>query len=627
MLTKLETQYMDTNAQYTKQRILRRMQKLAVKLLNFKSIDQLDPVILLFIQSLAEEVYKSAREINNIESRIIDKLSDVLVTDTTDSTSAAHAILHATPLENDCLLTLETEFVCNHPKKELDKLTFHPACNTLVREGRVCYQINNGILFEIDTDFSREAVSRSREVESMYSNTCWIGLEISPAINNLENLSFYIDFPSTDNKEKYLNLLPYTLWILNDNPVNMEQGIYSVPQEFKNRYVKLFSMTNIEPSSRMNARITSYYRHHFLTISGGIFADSNKQPFPEQLKQYYPESVTDEFKRELIWFEIKFPPFFDKAVLEQMRISINAFPVLNKQLHEITTYVNELSAIVPLTTDDNETFISIHSISDSQGREYYDLPFSSTEEQEYRTYSLRKGGIERYDARDAKKSLADLANRMESRIAFYTNRTDGDDTSRGTQKQIQLLSAYLRRLVRDYTDKRSAGTYLLLDQLQDDEIIFAKYWATHNEAANNIPINTFLECPLLTELIPSTVRLLTATTGGNSYPLSASNNKIYHSSLASRILLVTSNDIVEYCLQQFKDIVKNATVRSDYMKCEPPEDGFLRTTDVYVELRELTDKSFYPKIESHIWKGLKENSPATFRYRVFANKEDNRPKK
>lgn len=599
------------------------MQKLAVKLLNLKSTDRLDPVILLFLQSLAEEVYKSAGEINNIESRIIDKLSDVLVTDTTDSTSPAHAILHATPLENDCRLTLETEFICNHPKKEHDKLTFHPVCNTKVREGSICYRINNGILYEIDTDFSCEVISRSREVESLYKNTCWIGLKISPVINDLNNLSFYIDFPSADNKEKCLNLLPYTLWTLNDNPINMEQGLYSVPQEFKNRYVKLFSMTDIEPSSRINTQIMSYYRHHFLTISDEIFTDGNSRSFPEQLKQYYPESVINEFSRELIWFEIKFPPFFDQAVLGQMQISINAFPVLNKQLHEITTYANELSGIIPLTTGNNETFISIHSVNDSQGREYNELPFTNTSEQEYRTYSLRKGGVERYDTRDAKKSLAGLANRLESQIAFYKSRTDGDDTSRETQKQIQILSAYLRQLVRNYIDKRSAGTYLLIDQLQDDEIIFTKYWTTCNEAVNNIPVNTFLECPHLTELIPSTIRLLTATTGGKVYPLSASNDKIYHRSLTSRTLLVTSNDIIEYCREQFKDIVKDAEVRSGYMKCELPEDGFLRTTDVYVELRGLIDKSFHPKIESHLRKGLKENSPATFNYRVFVNGQDN----
>lgn len=616
------------NTQHTKRNILKRMQKIAVKLLNLEHIGQLDPIILLFIQSLAEEVYKSAREIDNIESRIIEKLSDALVIDTLSSTFPAHAILQATPLSNEFSLTPETEFVCNNTKDEkADKLKFNPVCGTIVREGRIRYQIINGVFYEIDPDSSRETISYSRELESLHPNTCWIGLEISFSIENLENLSFYFDFESADDKEKYLKLLPYTLWMLNGNPVNMEQGLYHIPQTFKNRYVELFSTTDIEPSFHINNQIMSYYQHHFLTVSDVMLTNGNKQTFPEQLKRYYPEFAANECNRELIWLEIRFPPIFNKSILEQMRISINAFPISNKYLYEAIAYANEISPIIPLKTNNDEIFISIYSVSDSQGNEYYELPFSDTSDQQYKTYSLRKSGIERYDERDAKKSLSQLANQIENQIAFYSHQTDGNDTSKEAKRQIHLLSAYLRQLVRSYTDKRTSGTYLIIDQLQDDEFIFVKYWITNSELANNIPLHTLMECPQQKEFVASTIRLQTNTCGGKTSTSSILNNSIYHRSLTSRTLLVTNNDIKKYCLNEFNDIVQNVHIHLGYMQCDSLDNAFLQTTDVYVTLRNLTDKLFYQKITSHIYQKLKNNSPAIFNYRVFIQEQDNQTRK
>lgn len=119
---------MEVNRKYTKQNIQKRMQKLAVRLLGLKHANELDSIILLIIQSLGEEAYMSARELFNIESRIIEKLSDTLVIDTANSTFPAHGILHAAPLESELTLTPEMEFIYENKQEGKDKLKFHPLC-------------------------------------------------------------------------------------------------------------------------------------------------------------------------------------------------------------------------------------------------------------------------------------------------------------------------------------------------------------------------------------------------------------------------------------------------------------------------------------------------------------------
>ena len=609
---------MHTNTPYTKDRVLRRMESLAVKQLKLKNINEIDPVIHLFVQALAEEIYKSAREINSTETRIIEKVSDILVPDTSNFVCPSHGILHAAPFENDYRITQETTFIYDNPQnKDASQLVFHPVCNTIVRDGAIRYQISNGVLYEFDNDNSKEPISQSKELKSLHENTCWIGIELSASIENLNGLSFYFDFPSADRKEKHLNRLPYTLWSLNGIRLNVEQELYTLSQTFENIYMELFCNTELDYSYRINNHILSYYKKHFLTITENLPFDEQRQTFPEQLRPYYPQYIIDELSRKLVWLEIKFPLAFDTSTLEQMSININTFPVVNKRLHEITAYVNALSQVIPLTMDNHETFLSVYKVIDSGGYEYYELPFTHTPNQKYRTYSLRKGGIERYDTRDAKKSLVEFADRMEGLITFYSNKANDDDTSRQTQKEIHLLAQYFRQIVNNYTDKRSIGIYLLPDYSKGDDILFVKYWTHSNEQANNIPVDSPMKCFMNNGLIPSTIRLQTATTGGKALPVSINNNELYHVSLKSRSLIVTNNDITKFCLEEFRDMVKGVEIRLGYMQCYPPEKGFLRTIDVYVTVKEQVDKSFHHQLSFHIKKKLKENSPITSNYRIF----------
>ncbi len=610
---------MEVNRKYTKQNIQKRMQKLAVRLLGLKHANELDPIILLIIQSLGEEAYMSARELFNIESRIIEKLSDTLVIDTTNSTFPAHGILHAAPLDSKLTITPEMEFIYENKQEGKDKLKFHPLCTTVIREARVRYQIANGVLYEIDTDFSREAFFHSRELESRHPSTCWLGLETSVFFNNLKDVSFYFDFQSVNGKEKYLKLLPYTIWKLNDKPINIEQGIYHIPQTFENQYAELFSSTN--PFYRIKNSIMRFYEHHFLTPSNDAPVIGDRRSFPETLRKYYPETITNEFSPELLWLEIDFPPSFDKTVLEQMSISLNAFPAANMYLRKIATTCDMLSPLIPLTTDNGESFISVGNVMDSSGKKYYDLSFGDFSDKEYKTYNLHKGGAERYDKRDAKNSLTDLANRIEEQIDFYSNQNSTKELSKEIRRQIYSFTTYLQQLVKSYTDKRTSGIYLIIDELPDDEVFFVEYYVTDNDSANDIPIYTIIEHASESGLEALSIRFLTTTTGGKALPSSLLGSEAYHDSLNTRTLLVTDDDIIQYCTSEFKEVVSEAYIDSGYLQCAPPDEGFLLTTDVYVTLRETTRETSHPKIITSIRKKLIENSPVSFNYRVFIKKD------
>lgn len=606
-------------AQYTKRNILKRMQKFAVTLLGVKTVKELDPMILLFIQSLAEEMYKLAGQINSIESRLLEKLSATLIPDIYISPRPSHGIVHASPTDKSCILDQESGFFIDkyqHKDGLLDKQWFYPVCNTSLRKGGIRYTIINGALYSLDTDSSKMLICHPNRTNQS-NNTCWIGLELDRSVTTLKNLSFYFDFPYIENKNEYLSLLPYLKWSLNGNPLKIEQGLYTIPCDIENKDIALFSNSALDVTHSINQNVLSFYHKHFITIASDMDIHSCRQSFPESLLAEYPQHITGDIGQALVWIEIEFPPVFSTAVIEQMTININAFPVVNKRLYMLNTGVNEFSQVVPLRTANNEAFMSVQSLTDTKGREYYELPFKDMPQKEYRSYSLRRGGIERFDSRDAKEFLITLTNRMQSRAAFLTETGENDDDSKEIQLQIQLLVNYLKKETLKYKDNREPGTYIITDHIDNDDVLFLKYWATNCEKANGIRNGTGLESNSGLDFDPSSICLLTTTTGGKSAPRAAAKTSTFHQTLLSRTVLVTNNDIKKYCLSEFKETISRVRISKGYVECPEKEYSFLRTIDVYLTPHKSIDKLFHQQDTEFIRQKLVKHSPATFNYRIL----------
>ena len=112
-------------------------------------------------------------------------------------------------------------------------------------------------------------------------------------------------------------------------------------------------------------------------------------------------------QEKLVWVKIVFPAHFTPEILEELHAGINIVPVENKLLHEQTTSLEDTFRVIPLRTGNYESLLSVHSVKDSDGKSYHELQYpvpGSTES--YGTYSIRKGGCERFDSRSARNCSA-----------------------------------------------------------------------------------------------------------------------------------------------------------------------------------------------------------------------------
>lgn len=608
-----------TTHMVNKQSILKRMLRFAANYLDVKRVELLDPLVVLFLEALAEEVYTVSTEIHNIESRMLDKLASLIAPDISLSAMPAHCILHAIPQDAEAILSMHSTFVLRdkkQPHSDIKELTFYPLCNTKIRNGRISYMVFNGLFFQIEQDQSKTLISRSRTIQTSAKNNLWIGMEVDESIEILNDISFYIDFPGTSNRDALLNTLPYSIWNLNNAQLKLKQGIHTIKNEI-DEVVGLFDDLSI--SSNLHKSILDSYTKHFLTIADDTPIAPLRQGYPDTLKDTFASHIFDDLSTPLVWVEIELPSIFTPATMEMMQISINAFPIVNKTLHSKTIEINETLPIIPLRTENHESLLAIHSVSDSENNSYEELPFNDTPAKHYRTYSLRRGGYERYSKREMREYLLDLIRKMESHAAIQNERKGqkGEEQD-DSMIQVRALIKHIKELVATNKDRLEMLNYISIDNLKKSDVFFVKYWTTNSVRANNIKQYTTLEYADIDVLIKSSdIFTLSSTEGGKYAPQITERRNLQLKSFTDRSMLVTNEDIIDYCRKNFSSTIDHVEITKGLMQNPDKKHEFLCTKDIVLTPRKDIDLLLSEYDAEIFRKSLQMNSPATFNYRVI----------
>jgi hypothetical protein len=573
-------------------------------------MELLDPVVILFLESLAEEIYKVAGEISNLENRLLDKISSLLVPNTEAIAQPAHTLLHVSPQETSLEVTTTTGFyhLSGHNK---EPLFFYPVCNTKIHKGDVCYFIHNGTIYAVNKDQTRTRLTRNGKSKPQTENTFWTGLELDEGIDNLSNLSFYLNFQGIPQKEKYLNLLSCTTWKIQDQTIPMSKGLFFTGEKYGDESLEFFASCDL--SHRINDSIKKEYDNRFLTVTGNFDIKDKRSLFPQELTDCFSTAVMSGFNKPLLWIEVACPQDFTAEILDNLQVAVNVIPAVNKRLVSKSTVIKPELPFIPLNTNPDESFISVRSLSDSEGKSYYDMPVNKIP---CGMYSLRRGSCERYKTRDAQEYLASLINLLDGKIAgFFKEENDVRSDLKMIEAEARELIKQLTQVIADTKERQEVENYICIDT-QKEDVFFVEYWMTNGSGANHIPAGTTLSVDNL-QVKPDSVVILSATQGGKPAPLAMDRNSFYKKSLSENKLLVTHEDIKNFCIKNFKAYFSDIQVRKGWMESKNPRTGFVRTTDVYMNPRTELKKQMRGQEANFFEQILKENSPATFNYRVF----------
>jgi hypothetical protein len=605
---------MEDKTKYYKEVIKSRMYKTATGIWGIRNIDDFDPVIKLLIESLASEIYRLSGEMESLEARLLERIAGILTPDILTSVRPAHMILHALPMEDYADVNGRSCFSVQ--RKTIEDIHFFPAADFRLIRGEVQSIICAGKIFVMDGMKSKEIYARSGKRSGKFTDRLWIGLSISPSITGVRDLSFYFDLPNIEKKNEMLHLLPYGRWEHEGLPLSIRPGanIYAPTENGRNG----LPLAAYDPANLSDQSIINSYDYRFVTVTDEIVNRKNSyRTVPDELSELFPQAGDDERLKPLLWIRVSLPPGFEDYMLDDFFISINAFPVINRKQYSKYQKRTATVSYIPLETGENEYFLSVAGVADSNGKRYMHLPFKDSERKaNFGTYILKRGGAERFDSRNAKEYLSNLIDLMrEESIAFSMMSRKFLDTF---VKRIETELASAEQKLSEIRINRDVSSYLIIDSDDDaGDTIHLDYWVTNCEAANGIKSGHPLSPSSDVDVDKNTVVTLTQSCGGgrrNNNPLDT-----YKYILTCRDRIYTDGDIENFCFAMFGDAIASVSVKKGVRVGSRPKEGLLRSIDVHVTLKERLEltSSGRREMEDRMLSLLKSKSPEIYNYRIF----------
>ena len=617
----------------SKEAIRNRMLKHALNYWDIKNTEDLDPVVKLILEALSVELYNLGNEVKDTQVRMLEKIANLLAPESLTSPNPAHAILYATPAEPVEILTNTTNFYSQRkisskpnepPDTNLD-IFFTPVDSVQIIDAQISYEITGSNLFGYDQAGNRQLISRTTNGKPAENNAVWIGVKMNDKIENIDKLYFYFDWKNVEPRlaNKNYQLLPITKWYLHNEELKTAIGVpYVIDENENNNDTGNYTQLDYNLLDLLEKDIKHYYDYKYVTVSDERFKNINglKETFPASIKKYFKESDLQKLSEKLLWLKISFPAALQQESLEEVYIYLNAFPVVNRQATDLNFRLKGGSNIIPLKTSPLEQFLAVKSLTDDT-HTYKSVPYRKMNEEETGTYTLRTGGVERFDTRNARELISYLVELLRSESSAFS--AYGYDFIATTLKEMNQRIALIEQKTKGYLNNASEiPNYIIVKPFEGFDMMYVEYWTTLAEAANTVRSGTRLQQTSGVKVKPDSVVLLTTTAGGKNRLRPEERLHAFRYGIMTRNRIITKEDIRNFCFFELGDRISEVNVERGFEMSPHPQQSFRRTIDVVLipSDAENLDAAEWQILCDQVTSKLQVRSGASNYYRILLGK-------
>lgn len=579
------------NNELSTERIRSRMLKNAARIWGAESEDvesSFDPLVTMMIEACASELNKINGEILSSQSRILNRLAQILSPETLVGPQPAHAIAHARSIEPFSDLSRDVQFFTtkkipssNSLQKELNKeIFFSPVDNYRIFDADIKYTACNNLLFEYKTPVSRQLITDGPVTSYLNPSEMWIGIELQSRITSIHQLSFYFDWKNDPEEEKYLHMLPLTKWSLNGIPLNVVHGI--IPSEDKRGKKNGSISDQYNATLRIEDFISEFYKNQFYSLDGTQFPEGKlqemKMAYPKELEEVFSNQTLSKIQGNYLWLKLQFTTAFPMNSISDLYVSTNSFPIVNRQLNKFTYRLQNNLNIVPLSTED--LFLDLLSVQTADGKPFLSNPLGTGFNNEAGYYTLRYGGVERFDDRHAVELLSNVLDLLRDESAAFSSL--GNDFISSYIRQINTAIAMIELSIEQKGQKSRPGNFLLINPYNQDENLYTLFWSTNGSLGNQIKAGVKLQNYSGVDARSETLILMSTTSGGKD-PLNE-NERItaYKKALLTHDRIVTEQDIRNMCFHEFGNLIHSVSVRKSWEVIAQRKQGIRRVLEIHV---------------------------------------------
>ncbi len=608
--------------QESKDKIKNRMIKNAAKVWGFsgpQSENSFDPLVSLLLGACAFELEKISREINNSESRIIERLINILTPQPITSPYPAYSITYAKPTKKGAKVLPNYQFYAeikvndqSEIKTKEKQIYFSPTGTFGLTDGRLRYLATHKRVYEFVEDQYKDIVTEKFKAP-LPPTSLFLGLELN---EKPMSITLFFDLISDHLKKAFFYELEACNWKIGGVSVKAEKGIIDLSQRDHDVYQMIDRDRNL--SSKISHHVNHFFNRQFVSLdlkNIEELEEEERQKLPDALANSIDDNELSNISDKTTWIELQFTTPISDELIENLRCSLNCFPVINRQQNEFTGSTRELINIIPMHTED--VFFDLKCVTNTNGEAYKIKHFESQANISKGSALLRLDGVGRFDSRRAMEYLEYLLELMKEESAAFN--VIGSDMISSNLRELNQTIARLEKKVQDVQLEKGDTAYLMLKPQDGDRQVFVEYWSTSCSLANNIREGTPLKVYKADDLDYNATRLMTTTTGGKEKPNTEERINACRRSLQSGDRVVTREDIKALCYEHFSDTVAEVNIKKGIKQGTNKSEGFIRTIDTHVQLKEGLIMS---PIEQNLFRQkllvlLETRSANIFPYRVF----------
>ncbi|MBD2701056.1 type VI secretion system baseplate subunit TssF [Spirosoma sp. BT702] len=580
---------------FTRDRVKSRMLRRAADLWGYAEtdLDSFDPLVALLIEACAVEFERVAVEIGNTQTRLLDRLAQVLHPDP-NVARPAFAVAQVRSVEPKSRVSTTTQLV--HKRVSAGRadsggastgqeVYFSPIGAATLVDGTIRYVATNDTLFRIDEANQKVPLAQRQGAASIQSyQSLWLGLELNESVTSLEGVSFFFDWPTEAGQDGLQAILVGSTWQLAEQPLTLRTG--SSRDQASTGQSLIDNEFNV--MYKVEKQAAAAFDRHFITVEAAPSLQSlsgHRKPYPAVFGQWFSERDLKPMRDSIWWIELQLPYTISQEALSGVFCGINCFPVVNRRLHRITYRLQQNLNIIPLETD--RCFLSIREVRTSQNRQLTSTPLGNLTDLDTDSYSVQYG-VSRFDDRDARQALTNLLDLLRDESASFA--ALGEDFLSSVIRELNQALARLEAKVDQKTRKRDSIPYLIIRPKQVGDTVFIEYWTCDGEAANRLPANSKLRPYADTSLRPESGFLVTPTVGGRERPKDSEKITQYKRSLLTRNRIVTPEDVKAVCQAELGTHLQSVRVERAFRVSASPTSGFERC--IRVELQPSTGSNY-----------------------------------
>ncbi|MCZ4223965.1 type VI secretion system baseplate subunit TssF [Pedobacter rhodius] len=569
----------------SKDEIRNRILKNAEDFWNVKDSHDFDPLVKLIIEALSNELFNVANDVKNLENRIFDKISRILAPDHLTSSLPAHAIIHARPVEKEDLLLPYNQFAfkkniqLEDAKTKKTDIFFSPLHTVKVHNAEIKYIATGNTLFNVE-QLSKYPALNTLSGFSIEKNTMYIGISGLKSWMDFNKLNLFFDWKNYSVPENTYDLLSLGKWFYKENELTAYTERF-MDEPLTGKVQAPFSHKQL--LNLIKADVLQFYSNRFITL-GDIndFNIDDSSELPPVFENIFQKGSLNQIDEKVRWLKVVFPAAIKQEMLNELHIYINAFPVVNKRLVQIKHRLKTMNNIIPIKTEASDQMLAVENLKDNKGKSYNEIPYTNENEKGDGSFSIRYGGTERFDTRNAKELVDYLFELLrDEKAAFSAYGPDFLSTMlKNLEQNIALIEQKSRSTLKDIKELPS---YIVIKPIDDADILFLDIWVTQAEEANHINAGSRLVVYDNTKVNAESIFFLTQTKGGRSRLNAANRVQAYKYGLTTADRIITKADVINFCRYELGNKLSGITLTKGVVMDNKPGSGFIKTTDILIE--------------------------------------------